>query len=107
MLRQLGYTVMEAEDGATALLQTARGAGPFDVLVCDVMLPDGTGPEIARILRAEEGWSQLPVLFISGYTANAIVHHGVLDDDVQFLAKPFSMDDLGVKIRAVLKNKND
>lgn len=105
MLRQLGYTVTEAQDGATAV-QTLRTMphDSLDLLVCDVMLPDGTGPEVARILRAQDGWSDLPVLFISGYTANAIVHHGVLDKGVQFLAKPFTMDELGVKIRDVLKH---
>ncbi|TDH59542.1 response regulator [Dankookia rubra] len=96
MLRELGYRVLEAGDGPTALRLAAEGV-PIDLLLADVVLPGGMkGSEVAR--RLTELRPGLRVLFMSGYTENAIVHHGRLDDGVQLIGKPFSREQLARKV---------
>ncbi|MFT3683751.1 MAG: ATP-binding protein [Phycisphaerales bacterium] len=104
MLRALGYLVTEAADAAQARRLVDVERGRFDLVVCDVMLPDGTGPEVMRQLTATEPWNETPppVLYISGYTANAVVNHGTLDPGLEFIAKPFSADELGIRVRSLL-----
>jgi CheY-like chemotaxis protein len=99
MVRGLGYRVLEARDGATALRLV--DAHEIDLLFTDVVLPGGmNGREIAdQALRRRP---RLKVLFTTGYTRNAIVHHGRLDADVEVVFKPFTYFDLGTKIRRVL-----
>ena len=99
-LTRLGYRVLKADDGASALKQFQSEPG-VDLLLSDVILPAGkTGRDIARDLHALQ--PGLKVLYMSGYTENAIVHQGRLDEDTQLLAKPFTLAHLGHKIRSVL-----
>jgi PAS domain S-box-containing protein len=98
-LSELGYKVLEARDGATALQALERNH--VDLLFTDVVMPGGmNGRQLAdEALRRRPG---LKVLFTTGYTRNAIVHHGRLDAGVHMIGKPFSFGDLSAKVRAVL-----
>jgi CheY-like chemotaxis protein len=99
-LRDLGYRVLEADGGAAALrLLDAHGAG-VDLLFTDVVMPDTNGRRLAdEALRRRPG---LKVLFTTGYSRNAIIHNGVLDAGVHLIGKPFTVEDLASKLRAVL-----
>jgi PAS domain S-box-containing protein len=100
LLLGLGYRVTCAADGAEAL-EILRGTEPVDLLFTDVVMPGGlNGRELAdaaQVLRPG-----LKVLYTSGYTENAIVHHGRLDRGVQLLGKPYRRQQLAQKVRAVL-----
>ncbi len=97
-LRRLGYEVLEASNGVEAL-ETATRHGAVDLVLTDVVMPQMNGKELAERLRALQ--PRIVVLFVSGYTANAIVHHGVLDPDIEFLAKPFNIATLHARIRKI------
>lgn len=99
-LRNAGYTVLEAANGADALRKLASFDGQIELLVTDVVMPQVGGRELAA--KAAERYPTLRVLYLSGYTENAIVHHGVLDAGLVFLQKPFSPDDLLRRVRDVL-----
>ena len=99
MLESLGYRVLTAGTPALAL-HAARPDQPVHLLVTDVIMPGLNGRELAGQLRTIH--PGLRTLFVSGYTANVIAHHGVLDADVCFLAKPFSLQDLALKVREAL-----
>ena len=98
-LRELGYTVVQASDAAQAM--TVLTLQPrVDLLFTDVVMPDLDGRRLADRARAER--PNLKVLYTTGYTRNAIVHNGMLDADVAFLAKPFTIEQLALKVRQVL-----
>jgi signal transduction histidine kinase/ActR/RegA family two-component response regulator len=100
MLRDLGYTVLEASGGAEALGMLQRG-DRVDLLFTDVVMPGAiSGRKLAE--EARRIIPQLRVLFTSGYTENAIVHHGQLDAGVELLSKPYSSEQLGMRVRRVL-----
>ena len=100
LLRELGYSVLAARKGAAALAQL-RGSERVDILFTDVVLPQGMNGR-ALAIEAAALRPTLPVLFTTGYARNAIIHDGRLDPDVQFLAKPYTQQDLAQKLRAVL-----
>jgi len=101
VLLQHGYSVLEARDGEEALLICERHEGPVHLLVTDVVMPGGlSGRQLAERLAAL--YPGMKVLYMSGYTDNAIVHHGVLGPGMAFLQKPFSPDVLVCKVREVL-----
>jgi signal transduction histidine kinase len=99
-LEELGYKVLVAQDGASAL-HIANDGTHIDLLFTDIVLPGGmNGRQLSReVLKTRPG---LAVLFTTGYTPNAIIHHGRVDPDVQLLSKPYTRDDLSRKIRHVL-----
>ena len=99
LLKRLGYTVIVAVSAADAVELLERNSS-IDVLLTDVVMPDTSGPELSRQLVALR--PDLKVVYMSGYTEDTIVHHGVLNPGVAFLHKPFSSDGLGRKIREVL-----
>lgn len=99
-LESKGYRVLAAKDGAEALDLAKQNTGPIHLLMTDVVLPGIGGPELARQLASTH--PETRVLYMSGYTDNAIVHHGVLDPGVAFLQKPFVLTDLWRKVRDVL-----
>jgi PAS domain S-box-containing protein len=99
-LAALGYRVLTAADGAEAIEIADRYPGAIDLLLTDVILPRRSGPAVAEHVRTR--YPECRVLFVSGYTANAIVHHGILDEGVRFLAKPFTPGALGRRVREVL-----
>jgi CheY-like chemotaxis protein/CHASE3 domain sensor protein len=103
MLGNLGYRVLKAANAEQALTVLASGA-PVDLLFTDVVMPGPIGVrELAR--RARELRPNLAVLYTSGYTQNAIVHNGRLDDDVSLLSKPYRREDLARKVRVMLNDK--
>ena len=98
-LQELGYTVYESENAAGALAILDR-VTDVKLLFTDVVMPDMNGKRLAdEAIRRRAG---LRVLFTTGYTANAVVHGGVLDPGVNFISKPFTLDQLAAKVRAVL-----
>jgi PAS domain S-box-containing protein len=99
-LESLGYTTLAAADGAAALALVDKGAA-FDLLFTDVIMPGGmNGRQLADAIRARR--PSLNVLYTSGYTENAIVHHGRLDPGVALLNKPYRKTDLARKLRDAL-----
>lgn len=103
LLTALGYSVLEAPNADSALAIINSGA-KIDLLFTDVVMPGNLrSPELARL--ATQRLPGLKVLFTSGYTQNAIVHSGRLDDGVELIAKPFSRERLAQKIRAVLMSE--
>jgi two-component system cell cycle sensor histidine kinase/response regulator CckA len=100
MLQTGGYRVLEARHGVDALLVSEETQSPVHLLVTDVIMPKMSGRELAdRLLQRRPG---IKVLYISGYTDNAIVHQGVLEEGTEFIQKPFSVKDLLKKVREVL-----
>jgi signal transduction histidine kinase/ActR/RegA family two-component response regulator len=101
VLRELGYRVLEAHDGPSALRLLERQEGRVDLLFTDVVLPSGmTGAVLAD--RVREVRPGIKVLFTTGYARNAIVHHGRLDPGVELITKPFSYADLAARVRDML-----
>ena len=100
-LRGEGYSVLDAGDGIEAPAGRRAHNGPIHILVTDVVMPRLSGRDLAARLSAER--RNLKVLFISGYTDDTVVRHGVLDGGVAFLQKPFNLKALAEKIREVLK----
>jgi PAS domain S-box-containing protein len=102
MLRDLGYICIHAHDGAAALKVLEDGV-KIDLLFTDVIMPGPVKSRdvVAAVHRLRPG---VPVLYTSGYTENAIVHHGRLDEGVQLLSKPYTRDDLARKVRAMLSD---
>jgi PAS domain S-box-containing protein len=101
LLEARGHTVLLASRGDEALELLARHPGVVDLLVTDVVMPGMSGREVAQ--RAATLRPGIKVLYLSGYTAEAIVRHGVLESGIAFLQKPFTADTLARKVREVLR----
>ena len=100
ILEAQGYSVQSAANPAEAMHLAEPPAPPFDLLITDVIMPGMNGRDLATHLSTRH--PSLRCLFISGYTPNIIVQHGVLEPGVHFLPKPFSMAELSAKVRATL-----
>ena len=99
-LQELGYRVLEAHDGPSALHQMERFDGEIDLLFTDVVMPRMSGSELAAEARRMQ--PGVKVLYTSGYTRNAVDHNGRLDPGVEMIAKPFTFEGLAQKVRDVL-----
>ena len=103
MLRGAGYTVIVARNGDHALELASAHAGPIHMLVTDVIMPNMHGKALAHELTSR--WPELEVLFVSGYTSNVIAQHGVLEEGVEFLQKPFTRRALLERVRSILDQR--
>jgi PAS domain S-box-containing protein len=101
LLKTLGYSVLVANSPAHALSLCERKDIPIDLLMTDVVMPGMNGKELLRTASAIR--PGIRVLFMSGYTANVIAHHGVLEEGIKFIQKPFSIDDLAQKVQDAIR----
>jgi CheY-like chemotaxis protein len=99
-LESRGYRVLGAAEGRAALAVAEEHGAEIDLLVTDLVMPGMSGRELADALRVHR--PGLRVLFMSGYVEDALVHHGIVEAEVAFLHKPFSLVDLAAKVREVL-----
>ncbi len=100
MLKRLGYTVLKADRPGKAVALAREHAGEIHLLMTDVVMPEMNGRDLAQSLLSL--YPNMKRLFMSGYTANVIAHHGVLDEGVHFIQKPFSKKDLALKVSQAL-----
>ncbi len=100
MLQRYGYHVLDAADGAAALQLAADHHAPIHLLLTDVVMPDLNGRDLAQRLSAAR--PDMKVLFMSGYTDDAVVRHGILQEGIAYLQKPFTPRSLSGKVRKVL-----
>jgi CheY-like chemotaxis protein len=103
ILQLLGYTVLTADTPRAAIQLAQEHAGEIHLLITDVVMPEMNGRELAQQLSALR--PAMYCLYMSGYTADVIAHHGVLEPGIHFIQKPFSMDDLARTIRETLRDK--
>jgi PAS domain S-box-containing protein len=100
ILARLGYEVLEARDGAEAVRVCERHQRPIDLLLTDVVMPQMSGRELAERVACTR--PDMRVLFMSGYTEDAILQHGILDEGLAFLQKPLEPERLARRVREVL-----
>jgi two-component system cell cycle sensor histidine kinase/response regulator CckA len=100
VMSSAGYTVMECRNANQAISMSSNYSGRIDLMITDVVMPGASGRELAQQITGLR--SGIRVLFMSGYTDNAIVRHGVLDEGVAFIEKPFSPAKLLRKVREVM-----
>ena len=103
MLELPGYTVLAASTPGEALRLAQEHPGCIDLVLTDVVMPEMNGRDLIKNLLSI--YPDMRRLFMSGYTADIIAHHGVLDEGVQFIQKPFSMEDLAAKVREALERE--
>ena len=101
MLQRLGYQVLTAGTPGEAIRLAREYGGEIHLLMTDVVMPEMNGRDLAKNILSMQ--PNLKRLFMSGYTANVIAHHGVLDEGVNFIQKPFSMEKLGTRVREALE----
>jgi DNA-binding NtrC family response regulator len=99
-LQNKGYLVLDAAHPTEATEVAEKASHPPDLLITDVVLPQTSGVKLAQ--RLAPLYPKMKVLYVSGYTADAIVHHGARNSDFIFLSKPFSLNTLGRKVRTAL-----
>ena len=102
-MSNLGYTVLEAKNGADALKVSSQFHEPIHLLLTDVVMPKIHGSEVAGILQQER--PAMKVLFMSGYTEDTIIRHGVLKDGINFLQKPVAPETMATAIHDILSGK--
>lgn len=104
MLRRLGYTIFAAATPEEAIDMAGEKNAKINLLISDVVMPGMNCRDLASSLLSIQ--PDLKCLFMSGYTANVIAHHNILEEGINFIQKPFTMKDLGNKVREILDNIN-
>jgi PAS domain S-box-containing protein len=104
-LSRHGYSAHGVSSGAEALRFCREFSGVIHIVVTDVVMPDMNGREVAR--QVAHLRPEARIVFMSGYTTNVVVHRGILDEDVEYLQKPFTSDSLARKVREVLERTHD
>jgi PAS domain S-box-containing protein len=104
-LKKQGYQVLTATDGKDALQVVKSHPGPLDLVLTDVVMPKLGGPEMVRQLKADS--PDLKVLYMSGYTDDAVVRHGLIEAEVAFIQKPYTPQELSQKVRQILDAKGN
>jgi two-component system, cell cycle sensor histidine kinase and response regulator CckA len=102
-LEGFGYTVLAASNGEEALRTVAEAGRSFDLLLTDVVMPDMTGTQLAERIRLEH--PAVAVVFMSGYTSDALLRQGVKDGEANFVQKPFQTTALAARLRQVLDRR--
>jgi two-component system, cell cycle sensor histidine kinase and response regulator CckA len=100
MLRQVGYSVVEAHNAREALSALGAGDRRFDLVITDVVMPETDGRTLGQMIG--ERYPGLPVLYVSAYPANDVFHRGAPDSLVPFLQKPFSPEPLLIAVRRLI-----
>lgn len=103
VIRKLGYHVLEACDGQNAFMVSQMYGGKIHLLFTDIIMPGMNGKQLGE--RMKKIIPDLKILYTSGYTENAIAHHGVIDQNINFLSKPYTPSSLAEKIRNTLDNQ--
>ncbi len=101
VLEQYGYNVIKAENGSVAMKRCEQ-EDKIHLMITDVVMPGTSGPDLVRQIITMQ--PEMKVLYISGYTDDAIVHHGVLDENTPFLQKPFTPQKLALKVQELLED---
>jgi PAS domain S-box-containing protein len=104
ILQRSGYQIFSAENPHQALEISLKHPQSIHLLISDIILPDMNGRQLSE--KIKENQTQIRTLFMSGYTENVIAHHGVLEKGVNFIEKPFTMEGLLNKVRAILNHKS-
>ncbi len=102
MLTWTGYQAIEARHGREALTAIEQHSGLIHLVLTDIKMPGMSGRELGR--QVEERWPGKPILYMSGF-ASEVFQGGLLERGAPFLAKPFTQDDLAVKVRGLLEGK--
>jgi len=105
ILERQGYRILETLNGDDALLACERRKGPIHLMLADIVMPGMSGSELAKLLKPL--CPEIKILYMSGYTDNAIVRHGVLEKGVNYIQKPFTLKGLARKVREVLDKDCD
>ena len=105
ILEKRGYRILETSNGDDALLACDRRKSPIHLMLADIVMPGMSGSELAKLLIPL--YPEIKILYMSGYTDNAIVRHGVLEKGVNYIQKPFTMEGLARKVREVLDKDSD
>lgn len=103
MLQIFGHTVIPAESPQEALEKSLEHKGEIDLLITDVIMPEMNGRELSKKILSQR--PEIKCLFMSGYTAEVVAYQGVLDEDMNFIQKPFTMKNLGEKVKTVMGGK--
>jgi two-component system, cell cycle sensor histidine kinase and response regulator CckA len=102
MIEKIGYRVLTAETPSAAVQLAQEHAGKIDLLMTDVVMPEMNGWDLSK--KLQDIHPGIKMLFTSGYTADTIAHHNVLDEEMHFIQKPFTMRDLSAKLREAMDN---
>jgi DNA-binding NtrC family response regulator len=105
ILKDEGYALLTAGMPGEAVRIASEHAGDIDLLITDVVMPEMNGRNLAKNILSLH--PRMKTLFMSGYTANVIAHHGVVDEGINFIEKPFSVHDLLVKVRELLDRNHE